>query len=40
MSRSTAIALAEKYNLQDIVAQYIDELGYSPADACREWDIL
>lgn len=40
MSRMHAIALAAKYNLEQEVTDYIDNLGYSPEDACHEWDIL
>ena len=39
MTKQEAIALAEKYNLQAEVIWCMDN-GYTPEEACAEWDIL
>jgi hypothetical protein len=39
MTREEAIAKAEKYNLQTEVLYCMDVLGYSPEEACDEWDL-
>jgi hypothetical protein len=39
MTREEAIAKAEKYSLQAEVIYCMDNLGYSPEEACDEWDL-
>ena len=39
MTREEAIAIAEKYNLQNEIRYCMDYLGYSPEEACDEWDL-
>lgn len=40
MTREEAIVKAEKYNLQEEVIYCMDNFGYSPEEACGEWDLL
>ena len=39
MTREEAIAKAKKYYLQAEVIYCMDNLGYSPEEACDEWDL-
>ena len=39
MIRGEAIAKAAKYMLQAEVIYCMDNLGYSPEEACAEWDL-
>ena len=39
MTREEAIAKAKKYGLQAEVIYCMDNLGYSPEEACGEWDL-
>ena len=39
MTREEAIAKAKKYHLQAEVIYCMYNLGYSPEEACDEWDL-
>ena len=39
MTREEAIATASAYMLQAEVIYCMDNLGYSPEEACDEWDL-
>ena len=39
MTREEAVARAKEYSLQAEVIYCMDFLGYSPEEACDEWDL-